>query len=113
MKKIILILFLVMLLPGCGSTTKQETIEMNCDGTVTSVTVKENDKLSCKLLSTNYEFTIGKISDNEIEISTTNYGLGSTGSLISKEKSWAVKKGEKLTLTTQSTDYQERVIFNW
>ena len=112
MKKVLIILFLVILLLGCDNKI-EEQIEMNCNDTVTKITIKENDKLSCKLLGEEYIFTIDKISDDKIVVSTDNYGLDSKSSLINKEKEWTVKKGELLTLHTQSTDYQEKVTFNW
>ena len=112
MKKIIIILFLLVLLPGCGNK-KEETIEMNCNNTVTKIVVKEKDKLTCKLLGDDYVFTIDAINDQEIKISANEYGLAHDGSLLSKDKSWIIEKGKELRLNTQTTDYQEIVVFNW
>lgn len=113
MKKVLAIFFGVILLTGCNSQTKEVTLTMNCNGSTTDITIKEKDKLSCELLNTEYEFTITEITDDSITISTESDGISSGAGILDSEKEWTIKKGEKVNIHTNSTDYQEEVEFNW
>lgn len=57
MKKIIIILFCIIITSGCNNN-KEIEITMDCNGNMTKNIVKENDKLSCELLNEEYEFII-------------------------------------------------------
>jgi uncharacterized lipoprotein YehR (DUF1307 family) len=111
LKKLIVCLFLIILLSGCGNK-KEETITMNCNNMETVISIKEKDSLICKLLGEDYIFKVDKIEDNSITISANKNGLSDNG-LTSKDTKWIIKKNEKLILHTQTTDYQEYVTFNW
>ena len=112
MKKIIVFIGLMILITGCSNKTEAK-LTMECKKTLSEVTVKEKDKLSCQLLSTEYIFTIDKITDTEMTISTSESGLSSGSGILESEKKWIIKKGSKVNIHTNSTDYQEYVSFNW
>ena len=112
MKKVAFILFFIILLSGCNN--KEEVkITMNCKGTTSEIIVKENSKLLCNLLSVEYEFIIDKIIDDTITISTDKDGISTGPGILDSEKKWVIKKGEKLTIYTNSTDWQDEVEFSW
>ena len=114
MKKLVLIFVLSILLVGCGSTKINEAnISMYCNDTKTEVKIKEKDIVSCKLLGEEYKFKINKISNDKIDIESNEYGLTSDNNLREKNKKFSLSKNDTLRLTTQSTDYQESVIFEW
>lgn len=112
MKKFVILLFLVVL-TGCDKEEISVNLEINCDNVTNIVEVRKDDTLSCNLLGENYEFKITKIKNDEIYIEANKYGLTSSGSLLSEEKEFVLNKDSSITLTTQSTDYQEKVVFNW
>lgn len=112
MKKIVIAL-LLLVLTGCDKEDVSVNLEINCDNVTNIVEVKQSDTLSCNLLGENYEFKITKIKNDGIYIEANKYGLTSSGSLLSEEKEFVLNKDSSITLTTQSTDYQEKVVFNW
>lgn len=112
MKKIIL-LFLLLILSACNRNNSRVNLEMHCNNLSTNLEVKENDTLSCNLLGENYEFKVTKLDEDKIILEANKYGLTSSNSLREKEKEFTLTKNSSITLTTQSTDYQEKVIFNW
>lgn len=112
MKKIILPL-LLLILSACNRNTPRVNLEMHCNNLSTNLEVKENDTLSCNLLGENYEFKVTKLDEDKIILEANKYGLTSSNSLREKEKEFTLTKNSSITLTTQSTDYQEKVIFNW
>jgi hypothetical protein len=89
------------------------TIEMNCNNSNTSYEIKVGESLSCKLLGQKYKFTINKIEDDKITIDVNNTGLTDESSLLEQKKRFTLTKDNVLKLNTQSTDYQESVIFKW
>lgn len=112
MKKIVLPL-LLLILSACHRNNPSVNLEMQCNNLSTNLEVKENDTLSCNLLGENYEFKVTKLDEDKIILESNKYGLTSSSSLIEKEKEFTLTKNSSITLTTQSTDYQEKVIFNW
>ena len=114
MKKLIMIIVLSLSLVGCSTTKKIEPkVTMFCNDTKTELNIKEKDIVSCKLLGENYKFKIIKITEDKIEIESNEYGLTSGNNLREKNKKFTISKNDSLRLTTQSTDYQESVIFEW
>ena len=112
MKRFVIVL-LILVLTGCQEEDISVNLEMNCDNVTNTLEVKKADTLSCNLLGENYEFKITKIDDNKIYFEANQYGLTSSGNLLSEEKAFVLNKDSSITLTTQSTDYQEKVIFKW
>jgi len=112
MKKAVFILFSIVLLSGCNNDV-EVLITMNCSGTETEIMVSENSKLSCNLLDEEYEFTIEEIKDGNITISTNKNGLSVGAGILNSERRWVIKKGKKLIIHTNTTDWQEEVEFSW
>ena len=98
---------------GCNKISGID-ITIDCNGVKTEKNLEENDKFVCNLQSQEYIFTIEDIDDEEVTIKASDYGLtpikddGSI-SLNSKEKVFEVQKNGSLTLSTQSTDYNEEL----
>lgn len=112
MKKIIIIFLCMILISGCNNN-KEIEITMDCNGNMTKNIVKENDKLLCELLNDEYEFIIKKISNDTITIKTDKDGISSGSGILKSEKRWTIKKGEKLKIHTNSTDWQNEVEFSF
>ena len=93
--------------------TKELVVNMNCNGIRKDYQINEGDKLSCKLLGNDYKFTIKNIGADEIEIESNEYGLTDENNLLEKKDRFTLKKNNDLKISTQSTDYQESVIFKW
>lgn len=117
MKKAILTCFLcgVMMLgiAGCWKTNKSANIKVTLNDNTNSIEIKIGKTLTYSLLSNEYEFKITDITDNEISIEVNQYGLTNTSSLISEDNKFIIEKGKKLELHTQTTDYQESIIFEY
>lgn len=80
--------------------------------------ISESGKYEYTLLGKKYEFSATKINDNEIEIEVSDYGLAQKKedgsiSLLDKVNNFSLKKGEKLILRTQTTDYGEEITIEW
>ncbi len=112
MKKVVMILLLLMVC-ACQKKELSVNLEMNCDSISNILEVKENDTLGCKLLGEDYEFKITKIDNDKIYFEANKYGLTSSSNLLEDEKKFVLTKDSSIVLTTQSTDYQEKVVFNW
>ena len=89
------------------------TIEMNCNGKNTSYEIKVGETLNCKLLGEKYKFTINSIEDDKIILDVNKTGLTDENSLLEKKEKFTLTKNKDLKINTQSTDYQENVIFKW
>ena len=115
MKKIGFIAILVLLLTcGCGLfQEKSTTLHMNCNGNEEDIVVSRNTKMKCTLGGEEYIFTVTNVTNNYVVIKTPGDGLSSGGGIWESEHKWKVDKNDGLTIHTNSTDYQEKVIFNW
>lgn len=112
MKKII-VLLLLLVVSACHKNDLSVNLKMDCNSISTNLEVKENDTLSCSLSGETYEFKITKLDENKIILEANQYGLTSSSNLLDEEKEFILNKDSSITLTTQSTDYQEKVVFNW
>ena len=112
MKKYFIIVVLLLVV-GCNNKEQKQKIEIKCNGVITNVEVKKNDVINCKLLNEDYKFKITKINKNKIYIEVNEYGLTDKGDLIEKNKKFILNSDKDLELTTQSEDYQEKIIFLW
>lgn len=113
MKKIFLIIILLVLVTGCKSKETSVNIKMDCNDQISTHSVKKGDVLGCELLGDKYEFEITSATEGKVKIKVSSYGLSDDGSLIDKKDSFELIKDKKLELGTQSTDYQEKVIFSY
>lgn len=112
MRKYILIL-LILLVSGCSTKELSSGVEMDCDGTITKLEVKENDVLSCKLLHMNSTFTITKVEEEKIVFIVNDKGLKHASKRVSEGTEFTLEKGETLNFTTDTTDIQASVKFSW
>lgn len=92
---------------------KSITINVDLNGNTNSVEIKVGETLTYSLLGNEYEFKIIDIKKNEISIEVNQYGLTNTSSLIKEDNKFIIEKGKKLELHTQTTDYQESIIFEY
>lgn len=117
MKKTILTIllcgFIMLGLIGCGKINKSANINVTLNDNTNSIEIKVGKKLTYSLLGNEYEFKITDITDNEISIKVNQYGLTNTNSLISEDNKFIIEKGKKLELHTQTTDYQESIVFEY
>lgn len=100
-------------LTGCGEANKSANINVTFNDNTNSVEIKVGNTLTYSLLGNEYEFKITDITKNEISIEVNQYGLTNTRSLISKDNKFIIEKGRELELHTQTTDYQESIIFEY
>lgn len=100
-------------LTGCEETNKSANINVTLNDNTNSIEIKVGKTLTYSLLCNEYEFKITDITEDEISIEVNQYGLTNTSSLISKDNKFIIEKGKKLELHTQSTDYQESIIFEY
>lgn len=105
--------FMMFGLTGCGKTNKSANINVTVNDNTNSIEIKVGKTLTYPLLSNEYEFKITDIKENEISIEVNQYGLTNTSSLISEDNKFIIEKGKKLELHTQTTDYQESIIFEY
>lgn len=110
MKKILLGLS-ILLLVGCEQ--RKEKISMTCNDIKTEFYIQEKNEISCNLLGDNYIFKVKNIKMDEIILEANEYGLTEDNNLLEQEKEFILSKDNELILTTQTTDYQESVIFKW
>lgn len=117
MKKTILTILIcgviVLGIIGCGKTNKSANIKVTLNDNTNSIEIKIGKTLTYSLLGNEYEFKITDITENEISIEVNQYGLTNTSSLISEDNKFIIEKGKKLELHTQTTDYQELIIFEY
>ena len=125
MKKIIYALLLALIsitLVGCtgqkANNDKEIYIGINCNGKEKRIGLDKNDKFKCTLMNTKYEFTLIKIEDDKITIKVNSEGLtpvrdDGTMSLLDKETKFIVYMDKELILSTQTTDYSEKLKINW
>lgn len=115
MKKYLLII-LLLLVVGCQNKDISAKLNINCNGDVSDIEVKNNDVISCKLLDDSYKLNL-EVKEDEITIKTngelTNLKEDGTFNLIDKNDTFKLKKGQKITLITKTTDYQEEIIISW
>lgn len=112
MKKIVFVVIMLLLFTGCEKEASNK-INMDCNGNVTALEVKKGDALNCTLLGTNFKFVVKSSTENKILFEVDNAGLSDNGSLLDDKKNFEMKKDEVLVLNTQTTDYQQKVIFSW
>ena len=113
MKKLVLILTLVFVLSGCKEKEITNKMEINCNSDITIIDLKKGDEISCKLLNTDYIFKVKSSTESSIKLEVNDYGLNDESSLVDKKKEFIIKKGEDKAIKTQSTDYQQSIIFSW
>lgn len=117
MKKIIITILLcgviVLAIIGCWKANKSATINVTLRGDSDSIEIRIGDILTYSLLGHEYEFKITDITKNKISIEVNQYGLTNTSSLLAEDNKFVIEKGEKLELHTQSTDYQEKITFEY
>ena len=114
MKKIISIIVIILCIigvTGCKKEKRKANIKMNCDDTITTFEIKEGNKISCKLLGDNYEFTVNKITDDKIELEVDKYGLNDGAGIIKKIKSFTIDGNDELKIHTNTTDHWDYVTF--
>lgn len=100
-------------LTGCEKINKSSNINVTLNDNTNSIEIKVGKTLTYSLLGNEYEFKITDITESEISIEVNRFGLTNTNSLISKDNKFIIEKGEKLELYTQTTDYQESIIFEY
>ena len=110
-KKIVLLLFLIILITGCTNKTSSNTLIVECNEKTTKYDIKKDTKLKCNLLGEDYIFKIRTINKNKLSIIVNEYGLTDSSSLLEKKKKFVITKNKELKLHTQSTDYQESIKF--
>lgn len=110
MKRILLI-FIILISIGCTKKEKSTNIEMQCNDIITTIEIKKGNKISCNLLDENYEFMVKKITSDNIELEVNKYGLSDDGSITKKIKTFKIEEDKELKIHTQTTDYQQYVIF--
>lgn len=114
MKKILLLMTLTLLFTsGCVFEEKTATLAMDCNGDVSTIEAKKGETFTCKLLSEEYKFKVTNVTDNHVVIKTSSDGLSSGQGIWESEYKWKVEKDDALIIHTNSTDYQEKVSFNW
>ena len=64
-------------------------------------------------MGNDYEFKITNITENKITIEVNQFVLTDTSSLISKDNKFNLEKDKILKLHTQTTDYQDLIIFEY
>ena len=104
---------IVLGITGCTKANKSTTINVTLNDDTNSIDIKIGKTMIYSLLGDEYEFKITNITDNEINIEVNQYGLTNTGSLISKDNKFIIEKGKELKLHTQTTDYQESIVFEY
>ena len=98
--------------------SKYKSIDVKChtDNTFRT-TLKKGNMFSCFLTNEEYVFKIKSISEDNIVVTVSKYGLTKVQNdrinLKSKEKEFVIKKDEKVELSTQTMDYSETVIIEW
>lgn len=109
--------FMMLGLTGCEKSNQSADQSANISVTLydntSSIEVKVGDTLTYSLLGDEYEFEITDITEDEISIEVNQYGLTDSSSLRSKDNQFIIEKGKKLELHTQTTDYQESIIFEY
>lgn len=113
MKKLLLILSLVFVLSGCKEKEIANKMKINCNNDISVVDLKKGDEISCKLLNNDYIFKVKSSTNSNIKLEVNEYGLNDESNLLDKKKVFNIKKGEDKTLKTQTTDYQQKIIFSW
>lgn len=112
MKKILTI-FLLLIVMGCK---KKESIKLNINCNDDKFVVNDKKTFTCELTHTNYNFNIDT-KDNTMTIIVDKPGLSEqiNGgiSLRGEYQVFNLKKGKKLKLVTQTTDYNENIIIEW
>lgn len=112
MKKYLILILLLLINTGCKKN-KIEKISMECNGIKTEFTVEKGNQISCILLGDEYVFTVKDIKDNGIYIKANKNGLSDSSSLTENKQQFIIDKDSDLKLYTQTTDYQEVVVFKW
>lgn len=117
MKKTILTILIcgviILGIIGCMKINKTANIKVTLNDNTNSIKIKIGEILTYSLLGDEYEFKITDITKNKISIKVNQYGLTNTSSLISEDNKFIIEKGKKLELHTQTTDYQESIIFEY
>lgn len=107
-----LILIVLLLITGC-TQNKVEKISMECNGIKTEFEIQKGNEVTCTLLNEEYVFKVKDVNDDKIYIKTDKSGLTDSGSLLEKKQEFILSKDKELRLNTQTTDYQEIVVFRW
>lgn len=113
MKKYLLVILMLILLTGCNSKEESVKIKMDCNKEVTTHTVKKGDVLGCKLLGIEYKITITSANEDKVKVKVSDYGLTDDGGLLDKKDTFEFNKDKELNLSTQSTDYQEKLTLSY
>ncbi len=113
MKKYLLVIILLVLITGCSSKEESVKIKMDCNNDISVHTIKKGDVLGCELLGTKYELTITSATKEKIKVKVNEMGLTDKNDLLEKKDKFEFSKDKNLTLSTQSTDYQEKVILSY
>lgn len=100
-------------LAGCKETNKSAHINVTLYDHTDRIEVKVGETFTYSLLGNEYEFEVTDITEEEISIEVDQYGLTNSSSLISEDNQFIIEKGKKLELHTQTTDYQESIIFEY
>ena len=107
-------LVLIVVLSVTGFKSNQSTtINVTIEDKTSNVNIKVGDILTYLLANEEYSFKIIDISEKEVIIVVNKYGLSNKGNLLSKERTFIIEKNIKLKLHTQTTDYQEYIIFKY
>lgn len=116
-KRVMLIVLLwgviILGMTGCGKKNKSVDIKITLNTDTTTVNVQVGKVLTYSLLGQNYEFKITDISEDKISMEVNKYGLTDTDDLRTQDNKFTIEKGKKLELYTQTTDYQEKIIFEY
>lgn len=107
-------LVLIVVLSVTGFKSNQSTtINVTIEDKTSNVNIKVGDILTYLLANEEYSFKIIDISEKKVIIVVNKYGLSNRGNLLSKERTFIIEKNKKLKLHTQTTDYQEYIIFKY
>ena len=98
--------------------SKYKSVDIKCHNDNTyRITLKKGNSFGCVLLNKEYDFKIKSINKNNIIIKASDYGLTKIKdkeiNLNSKEKKFIIEKNKKEEISTQSIDYNEKMIIEW
>lgn len=119
---IVIALILVIGIIGYIFYNKQNKYSVDlkiiCGEKTISSTYEVGDIFECNLLNDNFEIKIENISNEKVDLSSSDYGLfpvreNGTISLVDKVKTFELYKGKELNLALQATDVSERITIIW
>ena len=84
-----------------------------CNGERNVIGIQKGEKMLCYLLDIEYIFTISDVEKDTIIIKTDMDGVSSSSEFDYSEKTWKLKRGDRIPIYTISTNYQDSIVFEW